>query len=437
VRQTEGAEGESRFGLLETIREFGLEQLAASGEAEDVERTWAAHFLEMAEAAAPELIGPEQRPWLDRLETDHDNLRAALEWFLAHGAVEEGLRLAGALPSFWDSRGYIGEGRRWLDQALAAADRQAPPAVEAKARYGAGELAVAQRDFWQAMAFLDESRVLFQITGDEAGVTRAIRKQGTIFRLQDDAEQARLRFEEALVRSRTRGDALETALSLNGLGALAADQGDFGLAMPLFEEALSLLRGLGATTLTTMVLVNLGNTARHMGDHDRAMVLSAEALASARRVGDTFRVAVALFGLAELVAERGDARRAIALLQECLVVLHERKDWLGMAEPLTSLAKLAGAEWPPERTARLLAVVEVFREAGGLPVETAVGGQVGGLRTALGKTGDCAAREAGRALTLVEAVTEALALFDEVTGNAAGPTDDSQVPLPTITPSTE
>ncbi len=414
VRQTEGAKDEPRFGLLETIREFGLEQLAASGEAKDVERRAAQHFLHLADAATLKLVGAEQGQWLNRLETEHDNLRAALEWFLTHGAVEEGLRLAGALPYFWDSRGYVSEGRRWLDRALAAADRDVPPAVKAKARYGAGELAVAQRDFQRAMTFLDESRVLFQVAGDEAGVTCAIRKQGTIFRLQDDPEQARLRFEEALVLSRRRGDTREIALSLNGLGALAADQGRFEVAMPLFEEALSLLRELGATTPTTMVLVNLGQTARRMGDHHRAMVLISEALTSARRVGDTFRVAVALFGLAELVAERGDERRAIALLQECLVVLHARKDWLGMAEPLVSLAKLAEAHGPPERTVRLLGAAAMFREAGGLPAETAEGDQAKYLRAVLGEAAYSVAWEAGRALTLVEAVTEALALSDEV-----------------------
>ncbi|MFQ5794790.1 MAG: BTAD domain-containing putative transcriptional regulator [Candidatus Bipolaricaulia bacterium] len=171
LRRKEQADGEPRFLILETIREYGLERLEASGESEAIRRTHADYYLALAEQAEPKLEGPDQRMWLDRLEVEHDNLRAALVWFEQNGEAEAELRLGGALWGFWHMRGYLSEGRRWLEGALAKGeDRDVSASVRAKALHGAGVLTHEQGDYERATVLYEESLDLRRELGDKPGV---------------------------------------------------------------------------------------------------------------------------------------------------------------------------------------------------------------------------------------------------------------------------
>ena len=168
--------------MLETIRAYAQEQLAASGETEIARDAHAAFFLALAEAAAPRLHGPEQLSWLERLETEHDNLRAALAWSLERGETETALRLTGALGAFWRVRGHLSEGRAWLDRALAGGTAGGGGALRAKALQEAGTLAWCQGDYGAATALLEESlarwRTLEDATRDRLDADVSRRRRG-------------------------------------------------------------------------------------------------------------------------------------------------------------------------------------------------------------------------------------------------------------------
>jgi predicted ATPase len=171
LRRMESSDSEPRFVMLETVREYVLERLEASGET-DLLRQWhAGYFVALTEAAEPHIIGTDQAAWLNRLEAEHDNLRAALEWLLKHREVEAGLRLAGVLWIFWNVRGYRSEGRRWLEEALERSEG-ATTAMRAKALNGAGGLAYSQGDYAQATALYEQSLALWQELGDLQGRAR-------------------------------------------------------------------------------------------------------------------------------------------------------------------------------------------------------------------------------------------------------------------------
>jgi predicted ATPase len=177
VRVETTLSGEQRFVMLETIREYALERLEASGEAEAVRRQHTDYYLALAEAAAPQLHGAEQRAWLDRLDAEHDNLRAALAWSqTVPSGAGVGLRLAGALSVFWFVHGHVSEGRKWL--AVVLVREAGTLAARAKALIGAGYLAGFQEDNVAAHTHFEESLALFRKVGDKAGIAAALRGLG-------------------------------------------------------------------------------------------------------------------------------------------------------------------------------------------------------------------------------------------------------------------
>jgi predicted ATPase len=183
LRLDEPADGEPRLSMLETIRAYGLERLAASGEEAQVWRCHATYYLALAEQAEPALLGPEQVTWLARLERERDNLRAALSWAWESGETEVGLRIAGALWRFWHLHGYVSEGRGWLDALLerdAAEGNRAPQAVRAKALRSAGGLAFFQGDYARAEVHYDDARRLYEILGDEENRAGALHNLGIV-----------------------------------------------------------------------------------------------------------------------------------------------------------------------------------------------------------------------------------------------------------------
>src|SRR5712692_3781263 len=243
VRRTDGADGVPRFAMLETIREYGLESLALAGELPAL-RTWhARHYLELVEAAGPRLRGTDQGAWLDRLEAEHDNLRAALEWSQTpDGDAELGLRLSGGLSSFWQVRSHMDEGRRWLTRTLR--HHPGPSAARVAALTGAGWLAHLQHDAAAARGLLVEGLALARECGDRWSAAWALHLLGRVAYFDGDADTARALGAESLGVARAIGDEWLVAWALHLLGLAAHIESDYPSARPLYEASLSIRREL-------------------------------------------------------------------------------------------------------------------------------------------------------------------------------------------------
>ncbi|HWE63665.1 MAG TPA: tetratricopeptide repeat protein, partial [Chloroflexota bacterium] len=322
------AQSEMRFGMLETVREYALEQLEASGEAAAVRRAHAAYYVAFAEAAEPDLRGAKQMVMLKRLEDEHDNLRAVLQWSLLHAEAEVGLRLGSALWRFWYVRGYSSEGRRWLAELLAL------PGSEA-----GGNLAFAR--------------------------AAVLCGAGTFAEFQGDYAEARKLFEESLAISQSHGEKRIAAASLNSLGVVADSQGDLGQAATFFTHALELFRGIGDRWGTALVLGNMGYLAREQGAYARAVSLQADSVALFRELGDTRNLAFSLNNLGEVMGEQGDYRLATALCEESLALRRTLGDTWGIAISLASLGNMALAQGEYARAGALQAEsLALFRNLG-------------------------------------------------------------------------
>jgi tetratricopeptide (TPR) repeat protein len=366
---------EPRFQMLETVREFALERLAASGEAETILRRYVGYFLTLVEQAEPELLaGPSQRRWFDRLAEEHDNLRAALAWTIEHDG-EQALRLAAALGSFWYFRGFLVEGRSWLERALAVSDgSQARSRAEALSN--ACSLAWAQRDQAAAVAFGEEALALFRQLGDRRGEASALRALGA--------------------------------------AEIAADRGDPDRPGDLLEQALAIWRELGIQQGLAATLGNLGFLAWTRGETTRAIERYEEALTISRAIGDQANAAVQLALLGMLAAGAGEFGRAKGRLDEALVLARELRDPRVAAHAAEGLAWVAAATAQPVTTARLLGAADALFAAAGSalsPPQRADHQRASDrARTTLGEAGFAAAWAAGGALSLDEVVAEALVL---------------------------
>ncbi|HEV2462097.1 MAG TPA: tetratricopeptide repeat protein, partial [Ktedonobacterales bacterium] len=381
----EDADSEARFRLLYVIREYALEHLDACGEADAVRRTHAAYYLRLAEQAEPELRGPEGVAWLDRLEREHDNFRAALAWAQAHprSEAELGLRLAAALEPFWFQRGHVSEGRSWTEGLLdvvgqtqvgsAGAQGEVSAAVWARALKAAGWLA--------------------HFGGGDYGQTTA-------------------QLEAAAAAAQTAGDLHTAAAALSGLGAVAYFEGDLARAAMRNEESVALYRAVGSVGEVAYILSHLGEVALHRGDLAQATALSEEALMLARRAGELDAEVNTLCILGQIARQRGDLRTAFALHRQGLSLARTLRDPFRIANTLEYLVNVVGAAGRGEQAARLLGAAAELRETIGAPrpsVEQALNEQeVAGARAVLGEQAWAAAYAAGRALSLEKAIAEAL-----------------------------
>jgi non-specific serine/threonine protein kinase len=365
--------GIGRYSFHELLRQFAAQRLGASGDAAAVRAQHAAHYLALAEQAAPELTKPDQANTLERLDRALDNLRAALSWMWEHEQTELGMRLAGALERFWFTRGYLSEGREWLERFLAPADAlELPPAVCAQAFSAAGLLANTQGDHLQATRWLEQGLSCYRAAGDLAGAVRALTTLGGVAYDQGDLPGAVERWEQSLAQARVVGDLGEVARALGNIGEAEYHLGDLVSAAARHTEALALARQLGRTNLEAFQLGDLGNIARRQGDLVRATELHRQALELKYALG---------------------APRQIAITLE-------------------DLASVAGAEGRGERAACLLGAASAVRETIGtpqaVPERLATEQAVAPARAALGEQAWVAAFTAGRALSLDQAFAYAL-----------------------------
>jgi non-specific serine/threonine protein kinase len=382
VRAT-GLDGGSRFGMLETVRDYGLERLAASGEEAAVRDAHAAWCLAFAEETEPQLAGPEQHRWLARLDEEHANLRAALVWLLDAGTGEAALRLASALGQFWVRRGLFAEGRDWIERAL---DRAAGEAVADPVR------------------------------------SKALLAGALVAGNQGDADRAIALDEEALKRCRASGDRGGAAQALLGLARVAQDRADHERAVVLLDEALATFRELGERSLTAVCLHDLGLIAHERGAHDRAESLFADALRELEPFGPASGLTNCIPGhLGDVARARGDLPRAAALHRESLARNRARGDLVKAFENLCGLAAVAGDRGDFGRAARLLGTAEAYREPAGPPtrhsLRAAFAEVASSAQRALGAPAFAAERAVGHRLAPTEVDAEADAV---VAGAAEG-----------------
>jgi len=364
-------DGEPRFGMLETMRAYGLDRLAAAGEAAATREGHAAYYLALAEVAEPEITGTEQERWLGRLEAEHDNLRAALRWAREDGEPAVGVRLAAALWRFWLIHGHLSEGRNWLEELLAnmdgADDHRAGPAgvpidgdaprgatgarategerdaLRAKALRGAGGLAIEQGDFRRAGALYEGALAVYRALGDTEGAAAALNNLGVAADGQGNYGRAAALYAQSLALKREVGDTRGVANSLSNLGRLALQRGDDEQAVTLHEEGLALSRGLGDTGSVALSLNSLGEVALYQGAYERAAALLEESVALARAVGDKRSLAFALNNLGDVALRQGDEARATACQEESLAVRRALGNDEGVAVSLGGLGDIARA----------------------------------------------------------------------------------------------
>jgi predicted ATPase/DNA-binding CsgD family transcriptional regulator len=311
LRRLDASPEEPRLAMLETIREYALERLGEAGELQSMRDWHAGYFLELAEAGEPELRGPDERRWLDRLEREHDNLRAALECTLARtGGAERALRLVAALAWFWGERGYVAEGRRWLGRALAAPGRTGG---RLRALQGAGWLAHIQRDSAAARAPLEESLELARVLGDRSAEAWSLHLLGRVAYFDGDAVTARSLGEACLALARELGDRWLIAWALHLLGLAAHISADYPAARSLYEQSQAIRRELGYWEGIGICQVLLAMVAYREGDHEAAMAASHESLRIMREVGSRWTVHNALVVSAAEAAMHGQEERAVRL----------------------------------------------------------------------------------------------------------------------------
>jgi predicted ATPase/class 3 adenylate cyclase len=302
-----------RFVMLDTLREYANEQLDAAAEGGALRERHRAWCLALAERAEPQLRAQQGSAWLERLEREHDNLRAAIGGALDAGAAELALRLGGALWFYWYQHGYWSEGRDWLERALERG-ASAPPRLRAQALYGVADLARHQDQTEDALAACEQALALHRAEADAAGEARALAQLGYIHQVRGDATLARDALEESLAVFRQLGDAERIAFTLIGLGALAHLAGDLEAARAAYEESLELGRKLGDANATATALVNLGEVVQLQGDGARAAALYGESLALYAELGHRVAIAYCLEQIGGLDLQAGRSERAALLL---------------------------------------------------------------------------------------------------------------------------
>jgi predicted ATPase/DNA-binding CsgD family transcriptional regulator len=394
LQQEEGSEGETRFWMLETIWEYALEQLTASGELVTLRRQHAQYYVELTEQAVRHLEDSDQGISVQRLEREYDNLRAVLSWSSESGGdVAVGMRLVSLLWHFWEMHSHFAEGRAWAGRMLAASGNE-PASQRADVLTAAGTMAWSQGDFAQAAAFHEQAVQLYRDLDDQPGI----------------------------------------AFALNNLALQVREQGSQDRATALCHESLALYRALGDRRGTAMLLHNLGDLAHEQGDHNRAEQLFEESLALERAIGDTWLVARTIGSLGSVVLAQDRYAAATTALTEALVTSQQLGDKLGVAQMLTGFAQLASRQNQPTRAVRLFAAADTL-------LQTVCARFVGGDKAELNRDSDvtrvqldpatwAAARASGQAMLLAEAV--AFALEVPTAAESAGEPVQERLPTPVL-----
>jgi len=427
LRRHEGPDGELRSGMLETIQAYAREQLASSGEMKALAEAHARYYLGLAEAARDELSGPEQAIWLEQLEADHDNLRAALRWAESQGDAETGLRLAAALWRFWLMRSYFGEGREWCARVLGQAS--ADSALVATVLKGAGAFSYRQGDYEEARAYFERALASARGLDDRQNIADLLNNLGLVSQAQGHYAQAQALYRESLALTRALGDVHGSGRTLNNLGLVALYQGEYAAARSRLAECLAIAREVGNKGTEDNALNNLGMLAIYEEGYGEARALNEERLALARQLGNKYGIASALHNLGYVASCLGDHAAAQALYEESLAIARELGDRGTMAFALQNMGGVAAQRreydraWGLYRQSLAIAadigdrylVARILEEAAGLSATQGAaakaarfGGAAESLRAEIG-----AARPPAERATFEQEIAAARATVDE------------------------
>jgi predicted ATPase/DNA-binding SARP family transcriptional activator len=412
----DGTGAGARYHFLETIRAYARGQFNRSDEASAVTHSHAAYYRQLVNKAEPHLFGPELGSWLNRLEKERDNLRAALEWSKsssdrnpvnASESLEIGLAIAGFLWRFWDVRGYITEGREWLD-AILAASAASHSYEKAYALHTAGNLAYTQGDLSRAKELFQSCRSLsdelgrtqlvahmnnnlgnvawaegeydlaatlyakalahYREVGWTWGISMGLKNLGSVERVQGRYDRAKALHEESLAQYRQAGDKGRIALALNGLGLLKEDLAQYDKALELFQEAVDLYNQVGDQVGITDTRHNLGKIAERQGDYARAAALYESSLAQYQEIGDKRGIASAILSLGNIARVKEEYERAAQSYRESLSLFRNVGDKRGILDCLEGYARLSALQLDYERSARLFGAADALRQTMHAPV---------------------------------------------------------------------
>jgi predicted ATPase len=346
-------EDEAGFAMLEHIREYALDRLEASGEAEALRQRHAGCYLALAEEAEPQLRRHQQRLWLDRLEWEHDNIRAALGWLIQRGDHERALRLVGTLWRFWQFRDHQNEGLRWAEAALELHDTTHSP-IRIKVLCGAGWLAIDQGDYRRADTYFTLARQLAQQTQDARGLGLALHGIGALAMGQGESTQAIAYAEESLALFRRLGDQEEIAWMLQHLGVALQFQGDDRAAVALYEESLALFRSFGHHWGMIRLMLTLAHVWIEQGQYARAIVLLDESLDLCRGQGYDRLLIETLRYLGRAALYQGAYEQAARFFQRSLELARALQESNGIRWALAHLGQVALAQGQIEQAGALL-----------------------------------------------------------------------------------
>lgn len=404
-------EGDIRYHMLETIREYARERLAETGDVEAVRNRHLEYFQGWAEEVELRLRGEEQAVSLNRLEREHDNLRTALAWSWESDQVEAGLRLAAALTWFWYAHNHWSEGRRWLEESLTRG-HDISEQTRAKALVNAAFLSTFQDDYARVMTYGQEGLELYRALDDKRGIAYALWTLG--FALGDFGEnaQADALIQESLTLRRQLGDKDEIAYSLHVLGEMATYAGDYDRALALLEESLALFREQGDRWAIALSFVCLAEVRFHRSEFTLAEAVLTQGLTLFQEAGDDRGTGLVLQLRGQVAQVRGDARAAYTLFRQALAAYYHVADKWALARCMEALIGLASAQGKFTQAVQWMGAVSALREAIHSPIaesdRAAYEQSLAAATAKLGPTEFDAAWQAGRTLTWEQAVESAM-----------------------------
>jgi DNA-binding NarL/FixJ family response regulator len=435
------AVGEVRYRLLATLRHYAVERLAADGATDAAARRHALYFLDLVERADSVFLAGDEAGALSRIEPEHDNVRAALRYFLAGGEVEHAARLAGALGMFWFFRGHFNEGRAALREVLARAEpaglAAGPSAAYANALHADGRLAFGQGDYAAAEQRMQTALAIWRRLGDRVRTAYALFLLGRIEQFRGQRAAARPFYLESLAVANAAGDRPLEALNRLFLAEVAFEDGDDDGARAWADEALAGVEAANSRRNAALALRLLGDVAARMGDADRARGHFEASLAHAREVGGHYAASTAV-NFAILLTEQHNHARARALLGEALITYRDAGDRQGTARGLEGCARLAATVGSASQAVRLAAAAAALRAAAGAPLpppeRTTLDRHLAAARAALGARAASEAWAEGQSLPPAQATAEALALLEAPAHGQGGPSEPTPVKAGPLTP---